>query len=241
MFRFTLLFFPVGPEVSQRAFGELSCGEHMGQHKQPRFSISRLKVTNWQEGLVPRGHLTRRRSLCKSSCPRTYRVLSPGMKSGILEGGSARRLADIRSAAWEVWGYSTRLKWPVFKLFYFQTIKLSFVTQVQMIRFPVFAYGRQSNSPTEHTQMRYFPICDVRQLRLLLYAFSASVRKNGCLLIHPLSLHHTVRKGFLFAREFFTFFHLNLETALECFSFNVNQKEAPPPCFSLLSLNSCPS
>lgn len=60
------------------------------QHKQPcstHFSISQLKVTTWQEGHAPRGHLTASAKACKSSCPRTNRVRGPGMKSGSLKVG----------------------------------------------------------------------------------------------------------------------------------------------------------
>lgn len=77
--RFTFVILPMGPEVLQMwveplVKAALGCRE---QRKQPRltdFSISQLKVTNWQEGHGPRGHLIRRdgasAKACKSSCPR---------------------------------------------------------------------------------------------------------------------------------------------------------------------------
>lgn len=75
-----------------RAFGE-RCTElwraydlNTNSHPQQIFSISQLKVTNWQEGHVPRGHLTRRRSLCKSlQVILSSHKLYPGMKSGSLK------------------------------------------------------------------------------------------------------------------------------------------------------------
>lgn len=141
-----------------RAFGE-RCTElwrafdlNTNSHPQQFFSISQLKVTNWQEGHVPRGHLTWRRSLCKSLqvILSSHKLCSESWHEAPWR-WLVKRQADIRSAVWDVRGHPTRLKWPVFKLFYFKTIKLSFVSQVQMIRFPVFAYCHQSNSLTKHT------------------------------------------------------------------------------------------